>query len=814
MSTYIYVLDSVSFVDEGNKYVKIGSSNNPLNRREALQTAIPRKLKIIRVYEILNYTAYVIDDFLKTINTFSERLSDAISPLSDIASGGTTQRDGFKCASGALETIRQSEQAKPFRKCNIHITHYQPDDEGGTEHYIIPDLDDLEKLFDLLEIEYVSIQNMSIFDRNKKHIDHINNNAIYLNELSSKLKDKCSPKWILKPHQREAVDEFISQCLEGTIRTSIVSHPTGAGKTITAIAMIGRYWEKYNGSVLWLTERKDVLRSQFGNNDKITKCTEAGLIQPNTFYTLKILYGTTINMSKLNKSITKKPTLIVTNTDSIMGNNKYEEFDKSRIGLVIFDECHSAGAIETYNMLKYMSRGTIVPPESSSSLELSQNLSTIIIGFSATPLRQEAEKYKRIVTIFGNGEKINCLSHLSLIDAIDHNIIVPPKFIWLETNLSKNITFAQFTKNLDIGEYVKILEQLNEVLNKSTTKKAIAWTQSIKNANEWKKIILSNQTDKYPELSTYKIFITHTRLDNDELDEFIKYDEKCMIICVGRCREGFDDPRVDVCINLDTVQERGTIVFTQETGRALRIYNNKEFGIMMDTFTFSEETNKKEQICDMLIGYFVFLKQSINYEACDVHNEYETFQKSMSIDKKGNITYITPNKNVITFTIVSTTLKKTDWKDIKLMISEKFKQILYRDGISYQTAKNIISRFPKMYTKKAYLKICKRDARLPKDPVEIFGDKFISWIDYLGITKKYYDLEECRKKVKRYFEEQRIFGVITNYDEICKELRKKDKKFPPRDFWVDYYKSDGAANITNIIESQDEKISINDILSK
>lgn len=777
MKTYIYVADSKSFIDDGNKHVKIGSSNNPVNRRESLQTSLPRELILLRVYEIINYTAYAIDDFLKTINTFPQ-LCDGID-----------------------------------------IKNYHPDPKGGTEHYIMPNIDDLNKLFDVLEVEYEVITDLSIFDTKKNHIERDTKdvNIQVVKELTGRLKkkcklrqqpiiskaDKCSGIWKLQQHQQEVIDIFKKDYLEGTRRTGIVCHPTGSGKTISAIAMIGLYWEYYKQkSVLWITEKKDVLRSQFDDEYKMNKCAEAGFIQNTTFYNKHTLYDYGSTISKINND-SQKPLLIIANIDSIMTNEKYKLFDKSKIGLVILDECHSSGALDTYNMLRYF---------------LDNWTDSLLIGFSATPLRTEDEKFKKTSILFGDGVKINFISMLSIIDAIDRNLIVPPEFVWVETDVNKDVSYRSFMRQLEDNEYLKIIKHVDNVLKKSVTMKVIMWTQTTKNADEWLKIFLECQKgNKYINLKQFKIFITHTNLGKykDELKEFMDYDDPCAIICVGRCREGFDDARIDVCINLDAVQTRGSIVFTQETGRALRVYNDKKHGIMMDTFTFSDEKSKREQICELLVGYIIFLKQSaLNSKTIDINKEYAGFVNNLEVDTKKKISvYKTPDGNLIKFKIISSSLKMSEWKDMKQIMMQKFESVLYRDGISYESAKKIIQQYKKILTKKSYRKLCETEKRLPCDPIETFGDKFIDWIDYLGIEQKYYDINTCKKEVLQYLIANNIRGIISNYSILCKILRKKNKMFPPVGMWVEYYKSDTIRTISDIICVPKEKKSL-DLLLK
>ena len=47
-----------------------------------------------------------------------------------------------------------------------------------------------------------------------------------------------------------------------------------------------------------------------------------------------------------------------------------------------------------------------------------------------------------------------------------------------------------------------------------------------------------------------------------------------------------------------------------------------------------------------------------------------------------------------------------------------------------------------------YYEFCKKDIRLRENPEEYKG---FNWLYFLGISHKYYSLEECKQKVKYYF---------------------------------------------------------------
>ena len=108
-------------------------------------------------------------------------------------------------------------------------------------------------------------------------------------------------------------------------------------------------------------------------------------------------------------------------------------------------------------------------------------------------------------------------------------------------------------------------------------------------------------------------------------------------------------------------------------------------------------------------------------------------------------------------------------------------------GTSYETAVKIIST-KNVKNKEQYYELCNTDNRLPRDPEVTYKGKFISWVEYLGIKRVYYDLDTCKNKVSEYLlthpEIQKHYFNLAN---VVNELCKLDPLFPPNGLWVEYY---------------------------
>lgn len=109
------------------------------------------------------------------------------------------------------------------------------------------------------------------------------------------------------------------------------------------------------------------------------------------------------------------------------------------------------------------------------------------------------------------------------------------------------------------------------------------------------------------------------------------------------------------------------------------------------------------------------------------------------------------------------------------------------NSISYEKAKKIIIE-NNVKTKEEYNKLCERDYRLSKDPETIFGNNFTTWIDYLSIENIFYNIDECKEKIKNYLSRHdELKKYYMNLSMVTNELCKKDPSFPPHDLWVEYY---------------------------
>jgi hypothetical protein len=108
-------------------------------------------------------------------------------------------------------------------------------------------------------------------------------------------------------------------------------------------------------------------------------------------------------------------------------------------------------------------------------------------------------------------------------------------------------------------------------------------------------------------------------------------------------------------------------------------------------------------------------------------------------------------------------------------------------GITYEKAKKIISEY-KLKSRESSYELCEEGYKIIQGTRSNIQRIVTNWIDYLGIERIYYELDECKKKVNEYIRtnpelKQYMFELSKLNEKLC-EL---DSNFPPNGLWIDYY---------------------------
>lgn len=338
---------------------------------------------------------------------------------------------------------------------------------------------------------------------------------------------------------RENQKHAIKISVNNDFSSGIHYHATGTGKSWIALNILEQFNLKYpDKNVLWICERKDILKQQFAR-DTLKERKFAHILKKFNvldFAENKIANWTT---SLDSARFWGKPFLCIINRCFLTSGNKYERL-KSRIDLVIHDECHSIENKTTEEFYKWLMAKT---PE------------TKIIGFSATP-----EYIKPLDTI---------LSKYSIYDGFLDKVILPPKIVWLKSSQLPNTA--------------SLTTLLKTEIDKLPYKKIIVWCGMIEECLN----VAAKWSSHFP---NYKFHIDFNNIDVSKtknygtFDQFYSSKGNSILFCAVKHREGSDIPFLDGCIFMDLVSQRSERVFIQCMGRVLRTDKNKKkkYGLVID----------------------------------------------------------------------------------------------------------------------------------------------------------------------------------------------------------------------------------------
>ncbi len=341
----------------------------------------------------------------------------------------------------------------------------------------------------------------------------------------------------------------VKKTLDNDFKSGVYFHATGTGKSIISLNILIKFYEKYpNKNILWLCEQKSILNEQFNSktlNDKGFSNLEKyfkifNLVEKKN----KIWYQ---NINNFNEN---KPILIIINRSYLVSNKNYKKIN-SNLGLIIHDECHTIKNNTTKEFYEFI---------------LNKYPSISCLGFSATPFL-EYDPYKNII------------SEYTIYDAFIDNIILPPKIIWYKSD-----------KVLDDYDFVHLCRKQIKQLQ---YKKIIVWCGIIEKCNYLSEI----WRIYFPDFS---IYIDTSKTNDNSYTEYSLKENKSILFCASKHREGSDIKNLDCCIFLDRVENRNSKTFVQCIGRVLRKdkLNKKKYGLILDL-----KANSCIKICDRLNEY-------------------------------------------------------------------------------------------------------------------------------------------------------------------------------------------------------------------
>jgi superfamily II DNA or RNA helicase len=603
---------------------------------------------------------------------------------------------------------------------------------------------------------------------NNNFIENVINNSDLNIIDESDIPSPSQPLNIFVPriNQKEAIDRLNKNGLE----TGIHCQATGCGKTFIILAYIDYCIKKFgsNCKIIFFTERVNILRDLFDfvskkstepNQKKIEEWKNLGIAD---LTKLKIINRVTIKKRDFTELLnnSKEPTMLVINRAFLTSRKIYQGLDD--ISLILHDECHNTSSNKCHEFLQSQKEKKIP-----------------IVGFSATPLRTGKKDLPKLKEIYDQDEPL--LTNYNMIFAIENNLILPPNFYWYQINNNND----DINKNNLISkkEVITVLLLLSNIKKKMPNKKIIAWCGRIDLAREWKKQFELNHKD-FQQLENFKFFIDTSRDKNVDYKLFKNLDSEGILFCANKHREGSDIRKLDGCIFLDAVKNRGSIPFIQSIGRVLRVdpeNENKKKGFVIEGI-FKDEDYEKT-FFDKIISYYLNLENilgELNNDGESKSDKYIRIREMINFNSsKDEITINFGENNKI---IIN--LNELGWDDaIKNFdgLLQKKISISAEDNLRYK-GKKLVSDFNFNLRTDFYQEYqnipsqIKEEYELPDIDLEEYSNilRVKTWFDILNIKHNYYDnMKEAKISLKNQ-------GIkLINAKNNWLQWSSKDKRLPP-----------------------------------
>ncbi len=547
--------------------------------------------------------------------------------------------------------------------------------------------------------------------------------------------------------------------------TCIHCQATGCGKTCIILRYIDYAFKKFNNKskIILFTERVNILKDLFeftkeheANKKNIKEWKEKGIADLTQY---NIVNCVTIKDKEWIKKLdSDKATLIVINRAYLTLNKKYyEKFND--IKLILHDECHNTTSKNCHEFLRKC-----------------KEINIPIVGFSATPLRTGKFDKDKLLQIYGKDGKLNLATNYNMIYAISEKLIKPPEFYWYQID-TEHLNKINNDKDKMDYTYDTVATILDSLIDKLPSKKIVAWCGKIESAKEWKQMFIDNHRRKR-NLVDFKFFLDTSITSDEEYKEFKKSNGNCILFCANKHREGSDIRRLDTCIFLDGVKDRGCIPFIQSIGRVLRDDKHnpdKKTGVVIDGIYKTE--NYERDFIDKIIGYYMAL-QNISDENKTNYERYIELKDIIKFDKEKQTICLNIGCNTININ-----MNRLHWEGI----IGKFDDIL-QNKIRLSACDNMMDKgkilvdvfgfnirtdFYKEYNQIGNDN--KKKYNLPdidtEDYIKLFNGK--SWFDFLKLEHNYYNSPHEAKK--NLISKIVLENPKANWDKWC----EIDNRLPP-----------------------------------
>jgi superfamily II DNA or RNA helicase len=340
----------------------------------------------------------------------------------------------------------------------------------------------------------------------------------------------------LRDYQKQHVEEIISSFKD--FQSVLLQMPTGTGKTNVFCEIAKIFKQKYENKRILIIVHRIELVDQIINRLK--------------------LFGIKSGKVQGNSTIDSSFQIHTGTIQTLINSSKIRLFVNP--SLVIVDEAHH-----------------IVARQYSELLEKVLFSNSKLLGVTATPLRLDGKGFNNIFQKLIVSSQIKEFIKLNFLCPIKHYASPIPNLNKIKVNYSVDYSFDYDEQ--DLNNYYSKPELIADVINTlnefASNKKVILFVFSV----QYGKML----TEKLKALNIKSIFIdakTSKIQRNQYINEFKSSSGQFVLVNVDIFTEGFDCPDVEV---VQLVKPTKSLVkYLQMVGRVTRIFENKEFGIVLD----------------------------------------------------------------------------------------------------------------------------------------------------------------------------------------------------------------------------------------
>ena len=381
-----------------------------------------------------------------------------------------------------------------------------------------------------------------------------------------------------RPAQEEALTALESTVEEDYSKAMVVM-ATGLGKTYLAAFFAQKYKK-----ILFIAHREEILKQAKASFEKVLN-KEGGLY-----------YG----MEKESDH-----DMLFASIYTLSIQEHLHKFNKNEFDLIIVDEFHHAAAKSYQKVIDYFE------PE-------------FLLGLTATPERTDGQD----VFALCDG---NVAYEITFIEAIQRGWLTPFTYY----GVKDEIDYSQIRwlgKRYD--QHQLLIEQLNteraahiyEKWQMYKQSRTLGFCSSIEQA-EFLADYFIEQGDKAISLTSQT-----TNISRETAIKKLETKEIEIIFTVDLFNEGVDIPSVDTLLFARPTES--LVVFTQQIGRGLRLYPNKETCVIIDLIGNYRHADTKLQVFDQRLGQAKTDIIPTVPETCDIHIETDVINLLKELKKK------------------------------------------------------------------------------------------------------------------------------------------------------------------------------------